>query len=95
MRAFCSCPISTNNNLDDFFNKFLNLWGLFSHLYNQVVEVCDLSVWARSKMLGFSDVLLKPQNTVSINVCPSHMLFSPSFAIIAQEEPKYFAERWY
>lgn len=41
-----------------------------------------------------SEVLLNPQNGFCLlNVCPTHVLFSP-LAVVAQQEPKYFAERW-
>lgn len=74
MRSFCSWPISTNN-LGDFLLTNSLTFGVCSLICTIGIEVCDLSVWARSKMLGFSDVLLKPQDTVSINVCPTPCFF--------------------
>lgn len=92
MRFFCSCPISTYNNLGDFQTNSLTFW-VSSHLYNQGIEVYDLSVWARSKMLGFSVVLLNPQNCFHLLImCALLMCFFP-LTVVAQQEPKYFAER--
>ena len=44
-------------------------------------------------MLGFSDVLLNPQNGFCLLNCALLMGFTP-LAVVAQQEPKYFAERW-